>query len=54
MRGAEQPGTHLLLQPLLLPLDPLLQSPTEPLHLLAVLGHAPAGDSEAKGWAMRP
>lgn len=39
--------THLLLQPLLLLLNLLLQGLAELLDLLVVLSHTPAGDSEA-------
>ena len=40
--------THLLLQPLLLLLNLLLQGLAELLHLLLVLGHAPARDGTAR------
>lgn len=45
--------THLLLQPLLLLLNLLLQDLTELLHLLVMLSHTPAGDSTARG-VVRP
>lgn len=41
--------THLLLQPLLLLLDLLLQGLAELLHILVVLSHTSAGDSKAQG-----
>lgn len=40
--------THLLLQPLLLLLNLLLQGLAELLDLLVVLSHTPAGDSKAR------
>lgn len=44
---------HLLLQPLLLLPDLLLQGLAELLHLLVVLSHAPARDSKTRG-VVRP
>ena len=46
--------THLLLQPLLLLLNLLLQGLAELLHLLVVLSHMPAGDSKAGGRVSDP
>lgn len=47
--GEQQPQTHLLLQPLPLLLDLLLQGLAELLHLLLMLGHTPGGHSKAGG-----